>query len=188
MSKGELLTRATIWVALGGYFIGAIAYLVSRKSREWERLARLAWTAGCISLLIHVAFAFHYYHGWSHAAAYRETARQTAEVVGLDWGGGLFINYILIAAWIADVVWWWVGPEAWRSRSKYLTAGWHGFLLFIIFNATVIFKTGPLRWIGLGLCLTLVLLWLLFIPVSNRNLSRFNIRHLFGKKLRKTFS
>jgi hypothetical protein len=34
-------------------------------------------------------------------------------------------------------------------------------LFFIIFNATVVFKTGPLRWIGLGLCLWLAFLWLL---------------------------
>jgi hypothetical protein len=42
---------------------------------------------------------------------------------------------------------------------------WQGFLLFIIFNATVVFKTGPLRWIGLGLCLWLGFLWLLVNPV-----------------------
>src|SRR5262249_21730004 len=139
-------------------------------------------------LLTHVAFAFHYYHGWSHTAAYRETARQTAEVVGLDWGGGLFINYILIAAWIVDVIWWWIGPGSWRSRPKYLTAGWHGFLIFIIFNATVIFKTGLLRWIGFSLCLTLVILWLLSISACYRGSPRFNFRGLWGIKLRNPFS
>ena len=161
MSKAEFLTRITIWFALGGYFIGAVALLVSRKKRAWEYFARVVWTIGCVCLLIHVAFAFHFYHAWSHAAAYRETARQTAEVVGFNWGGGLFINYIVILFWIADVAWWWVREQNWHSRPKFLTAGWHGFLIFIIFNATVIFKTGPLRWIALGLCLILGLFWLL---------------------------
>jgi hypothetical protein len=160
MTRGEFLTRVTIWFALGGYFIGATTSLMSRERREWESLARMAWTAGCLSLLVHVAFAFNYYHAWSHDLAYRATASQTAEVVGYNWGGGLFINYALIAAWVIDVFWWWVGFEAYRRRPWLLSAIWHGFLFFIIFNSTVIFKTGPLRWIGLGLCLGLSFLWL----------------------------
>jgi hypothetical protein len=116
---------------------------------------------GCVSLLAHVACAYHFYHNWSQAAAYRETARQTAEVTGLDWGGGLFINYALVIGWVVDVAWWWRGLDAYRNRPRWLVAAWQGFLIFMIFNATVVFKTGPLRWIGLGLCLGLVLLWLL---------------------------
>lgn len=175
MSRGEFLTRVTIWFALGGYFLGAMTYLISGKDQAFERLARLAWTVGCVSLIIHVAFAFHYYHAWSHAAAYRETARQTADVVGFNWGGGIFINYILVAAWMADVIWWWMSPDTRGRRSKVLTAGWQGFLIFIIFNATVIFKTGPLRWIGLSLCLTLLLLWFL------RNELRKTFFRIFSK-------
>jgi hypothetical protein len=106
-----------------------------------------------------VLFAFHYYHHWSHAAAYRETARQTAELTGLEWGGGLFINYALLAGWLADAAWWGRDLESYRNRSWLIAAVWHGFLIFMIFNATVVFKTGPLRWIGLGLCLWLASLW-----------------------------
>ena len=43
-----------------------------------------------------VAFAYNFYYGWSQTAAYRDTARKTAEVVGLDWGGGLYINYVVL--------------------------------------------------------------------------------------------
>jgi hypothetical protein len=117
---------------------------------------------GCVSILAHVACAYHFYHNWSHAAAYRETARQTAEVTGLDWGGGLFINYALIIGWVIDVSLWRLrGLDAYRNRPRLMAVAWQGFLFFIIFNATVIFKTGSLRWIGLGLCLWLVFLWLL---------------------------
>jgi len=161
MSKGELLTRITIWLTLTGYAIGASVYLLSRGRRRWDELARMAWTVGCASLLVHVACAFHYYHDWSQAAAYRETARQTAEVTGMDWGGGLFINYALMIGWVVDAAWWWRGLDVYRNRPRWLGAAWQGFLIFIIFNATVVFKTGPLRWIGLGLCLWLVFLWLL---------------------------
>ncbi len=161
MNKGELLTRITIWLALAGYAIGASVYLLSRGRRSWDAAARMAWTFGCASLMTHVAFALHYYHNWSQASAYRETARQTAEMTGLDWGGGLFINYALLLGWVIDVVWSLRSLDAYRNRSWVLAAAWQGFLFFIIFNATVVFKTGPLRWIGLGLCLWLAFLWLL---------------------------
>jgi hypothetical protein len=40
-------------------------------------------------------------------------------------------------------------------------AAWHGFLIFIIFNATVVFKNGFTRWAGLGVCFGLCLVgWL----------------------------
>jgi hypothetical protein len=159
MSKGEFLTRLTIWIALAGYFTG-IALILSRHRRKWERKARLAWTIGCASLLLHVACAFNFYHDWSHEAAYRETARQTAQVTGLDWGGGLYINYAIVVGWIADVLWWWRGLDSYRRRPALLMAIWHGFLIFIIFNAMVVFKTGLLRWLGVGLCATIDLLWL----------------------------
>ena len=136
--------------------------MLSRGRRRLDAAARTAWTAGCVSLIAHVAFAYHFYHHWSQTSVYRETARQTAEVTGLDWGGGLFINYALVIGWIIDVVYWRLrGLDAYRHRPRWLTAMWQVFLFFIIFNATVVFKTGPLRWIGLGLCLWLASLRLL---------------------------
>lgn len=159
MSRGEFLTRFTIWVTLAGYFAGVALIALSRKNRRRERAARLVWTIACISLLAHAACAFHIYHDWSQDSAYRETARQTAEVVGLNWGGGLYINYALMAGWVADVAWWWRGLDAYRRRPRALVAIWQGFLIFMFFNATVVFKTGPLRFIGLSLCLAFCLLW-----------------------------
>ena len=158
---GEVLIKVTIWVAVAGYFAGAAAFALARGRRGWDSFARLAWTAACVALLAHVACAFHFQHGWSHGVAYRETARQTEEVFGLDWGGGLYINYALLAGWVADVGWWWGrGLDAYRRRPWPLTYGWHAFLLFIVFNATVVFKAGFVRWAGLGLCLALCLAWL----------------------------
>ncbi|HJQ71286.1 MAG TPA: hypothetical protein VKA70_20075 [Blastocatellia bacterium] len=159
MSKGEFFTRFTVWVTLAGYLAGVALLALSRNRERWERAARLVWTIACVSLLAHVACAFHFYHEWSHDAAYRETARQTEEVVGLDWGGGLYINYALVAAWVADVVWWWRGPRVYRRRPTALVAAWQAFLLFILFNATVVFKTGPLRLAGVFLSLAACLLW-----------------------------
>lgn len=159
MSKGEFFTRFTIWITLAFYSIGFALWALSRKKKSREQAARLVWTIACISLLAHAACAFHFYHQWSHNSAYRETARQTAEVFGFNWGGGLYINYALMTGWVADVVWWWRGLALHRRRPTALVAVWQGFLMFIFFNATVVFKTGPLRLAGLFLCCGLCLLW-----------------------------
>lgn len=159
MILGELLTRITVWIAIGGYAVGLALSLLFRESRRWQMRARLAWTVGCLSLAAHTICAFHFYHDWSQASAYRETARQTAEVTGADWGGGLFINYAFLAAWMADVAWWWRGLDAYRQRHWLITAVWHSVFAFMLFNATVVFKTGLVRWLGLGLCAALFLLW-----------------------------
>jgi hypothetical protein len=159
MSRGEFLTRLTIWIALCGYAFGACVQLVWAKNLLWQKRARWAWTIGCLALLLHVASAFHFYHGWSQTSALLETARQTREVTGADWGGGLFINYAFIAAWVMDVCWWWGGLERYRRRPLALVIAWQGLFLFMVFNATVVFKTGLLRWLGLALCLALSILW-----------------------------
>lgn len=159
MSRGELFTRLTIWLALGGYACGAIAHFVWRESLQWQAHARWAWTIGCVSMLAHVVCAYHFYHAWSQTSVYRETARQTAAVFGLDWGGGVYVNYAFIAAWMLDVIWWWRGLERYNQRPRYLVLAWQGFFLFMVFNAMVVFKAGALRWLGIGLCIALVLVW-----------------------------
>lgn len=160
MSTGELMTRLPVWVTLTAYFAGAVLITLSRRKPQLERPARWVWTIAVISLLIHVGCAYHFYHGWSQESAYQETARQTALVTGLQWGGGLYINYFLIGFWIIDVGLWWRGLEQYRRRSATLSVIWQAFLIFVIFNATVVFKTGALRFIGLILCGILCLVWL----------------------------
>ncbi len=158
--SGESLTRLTIWIAIFGYALGTFAFAFARNKHQGDKIARLAWTAATVALLVHSFCAFHFYHGWSETAAYRETARQTAEVFGLNWGGGLYVNYALILGWVVDVGWWWArGLNSYRHRPRLLIAAWHGFLIFIIFNSTVVFKTGLVRWMGLGVCLSLCLVW-----------------------------
>jgi hypothetical protein len=161
MEMGEFLTRGTIWVSVVGYAVGSVIFASARTRAQWDAAARVVWTVACASLIAHFISAFQFYHGWSHAAAYRDTARQTQEVFGFDWGGGLFINYALLIAWIVDIGWWWrSGLDSYRKRPWPLVAAWHGLLIFIIFNATVVFGNGLVRWLGLAICLLLTLTWL----------------------------
>jgi hypothetical protein len=161
---GEFLTRSTIWVSIVCYTVGSVIFALStsrQKSAQLDSAARLVWSVACGSLIAHFISAFHFYHGWSHAVAYGDTARQTAEVFGFNWGGGLFINYALLIAWIVDLAWWWrSGLDSYRKRPWPLLALWHTLLIFIIFNATVVFGDGTVRWLGLAISLLLMLTWM----------------------------
>ncbi|HSE40656.1 MAG TPA: hypothetical protein VLH08_07805, partial [Acidobacteriota bacterium] len=111
-----MITKITIWLTLAAYTSVVVLLLI--RNRKYDAIARMIWTLGCISLVAHVACAYNYYHSWSYASSLKETARQTAEVYGINWGGGLFINFFVMFAWIADSIWWWSGLEKYRNRSK----------------------------------------------------------------------
>jgi hypothetical protein len=170
MDTGELLTRWTIRLALVFYVLAVALRLLARRRPAWQRAARLAWTLGCIVYLAHVACAFQFYHGWSHTAAYRETARQTAERFGLDWGGGLYFNYAFTAVWMVDVLWWWRGLEPYQTRPRWVDATVQAFFAFMAFNATVVFASGFVRWLGAAACLGLGMLWLIPLTVPARQM------------------
>jgi hypothetical protein len=150
MPPGEFLTRWTVRTALALYALGLALRATAAGRRPRLNLARLCWSAGCLAFLLHTVSAFHFYHHWSHGAAYEVTARQTAAVVGLDWGGGLYANYVFASLWTADAFWWWCAPERYLSRPRMLEWALQGFLAFMAFNATVVFGAGAVRWAGLA--------------------------------------
>ena len=159
MSTGAWLTKATVWLALLAYAIGAGRMLLARDRPGSSVKTRWVWTIGCVFFLAHVVCAFTFYHGWSHIAAYAETARQTAEMTGVRWGGGLFFNYLFAAAWLVEVLWWWLAPGSFARRSRWITGVWHGFYFFMVSNGTVVFGAGPVRWFGAVICAILAVLW-----------------------------
>lgn len=114
--------------------------------------AKFWWTAAWLGYLIHVALAFDYVHNWSHAHAFEHTR----EVGGV--GEGIYVNYLFTLLWTADVLWWWLAPAAYAGRSPWLDRLLHGFMLFVIFNATVVFASGFSRWGGVALLVWLALL------------------------------
>jgi hypothetical protein len=103
------------------------------------------WSVGACIHLLHVAAAFELVHHWSHGAALLHTARQTAAVVGLEWGAGLYFNYAFTLLWIADAARLWI---EWAKRRpvvpRWFAVGVQGAFAFMILNATVVF--GPPVW------------------------------------------
>lgn len=156
VSTGELLTRWTVRLALLLYAM-TLALRLSQPRRR--AAARILWTTGCGLFLVHVACAFHFFHGWSHADALRETARQTGEFTGVYSGAGLWLNYLFTFAWALDVIWWWgAGLDAYDRRSGWVTVPLHAFLAFMAFNGTVVFEAGATRWLAAGAAMLLLVL------------------------------
>lgn len=156
MQYGDLLTRWTVRVAFGFYVLGLTLRISNGLSRERFNLARWSWTLGCLAFLIHVVCAFGFMHQWSHDVAYAATAKKTKEVVGLDWGGGIFANYVFTAIWLADIVWWWLRPHQYDLRSRFIEWTIQSFFGFMWLNATVVFGAGPIRWVGMAAASVLV--------------------------------
>ena len=146
MQTGEHLTRVTIWLALALALVVAVQRLAHRVSP----LTRWLWAMAGLATLVHVLTAFGTFHGWSHAAAYADTARQTAEVTGWNWGGGIWFNYLFVSLWMGDAAWWLFAPEIYERRSPHFRRAWDWFFLFMAFNATVVFGHGFIRWVGIA--------------------------------------
>lgn len=158
---GDLLIRWTIRLALAAYVARVALGLTNRASDQtgsWK-IARALWTAGCVLSCLHIAASFHFVHHWSQDDAWEATARETAAVVGLNWGGGIFFNYAFLLAWAFDAGWWWLAPATYARRPIALRWLIDGYLAFIAFNATVVFKTSWLRWLGLAVTATLLVVW-----------------------------
>jgi hypothetical protein len=162
MTGGELATRWTVRLALVCCFARFCAELPGKTNSRPSRVARAAWTGGWMLFLLHVACAFHFYHHWSHADAYLHTAQRTAELVGWNWGGGLYFNYAFTAAWTFDTLGWWCSPSSRRGLPRAATIAWHAYFFLMVANATIVFETGIVRWAGaVGLAL-LGIVWIVW--------------------------
>ena len=103
------------------------------------RDARLAWTLGLLAYLVHVALAFHHAFGWSHAAAVAQTQERSG------FGEGIYASHLFTLLWVVDVCWWWLSPAG-AGRPAWVGYVLHGYMAFVVFNATVVYETGFIRW------------------------------------------
>ena len=112
---------------------------VSRPGRLTRRSWMLAWAA----YLVHLAFAFALYHHGSHS----EAVEHVREASGT--GEGIYVSHLFTLLWTVDVAWWQLRPLAYAARSSWFDRLLHAFMLFLWFNGTVVYETGPIRWAGL---------------------------------------
>lgn len=152
---GNDLIRNTIRLALL-YYVVALNIMLWLRPAEWAatgrgRLARACWTLAWFTYLIHLGVAFHFYHHWSHA----EAMRHTEEVSGV--GAGIFVSHLFTLAWSVDVVFCWLAPLPYGLRSPWIDRALHGFMLFVVFNGTVVYEAGFIRWAGAAMFVELAI-------------------------------
>jgi hypothetical protein len=148
----------TIWLSVLLFVAGEAGKRPAFDSGRPARWAWPIWSLGAMLCAVHMILAIGLRHGWSHEAAIESTARQTQSVYGLDWGGGVYVNYAFLAVWTAEVLWWRAAPRRYFSRPAALTWIVRAFFLIVLFNAAVVFASGG-RGVA-GLILTALLLWI----------------------------
>jgi hypothetical protein len=143
----ETQAAITLWTArlAVAFYLGSLLLGARRTTRVPSGMEAALWCCGGIVFLTHVAAAFQFYHVWSHAIAYAHTARQTAAVTGLDWGGGLYLNYVFTAWWVVNAGLVLVAARREHPLPRGYTWFAHAFFGFMVLNATVVF--GPRWWL-----------------------------------------
>jgi hypothetical protein len=159
-NTGPAWTRNAIRLSLIWYAATLFA-LIKIDPQDWlqnsaaVRLARGFWSCGLLLYLAHFALAFHFYHHWSHDDAFARTRQISGQ------GEGIYVSYLFTIVWIADVLWWWAAPQAYALRSRWVDRMLHGFMLFIVFNGTIVFEAGLLRATAIVMFLAVVAAWIL---------------------------
>ena len=144
--SGETIARLAILVSTATW---AWAEVLKIRRPERVKPARRVWTFSLVLMFLHAIVAFDVGYGGSFEVAVAETARQTKAVTGIDWGGGFFLNFLFLAAWLVDAVWWWVTPLAYSRRPAILERGRLAFFVFMFFNGAVLFAGPVARTIGI---------------------------------------
>jgi len=157
MTAADVLVRGTIWLSMAAWAMAEWWRLGGSASNE--AAARRTWAMGAMLALLHAATAFHFRHAWSQGAAIAETARQTRVLFGVDSGAGLYVNYLFLAVWMADVAWWWAAPAAFRSRPAAFDRSVRLFLAFMFLNGAVVFTHGFARALGALILLAVGVAW-----------------------------
>jgi hypothetical protein len=150
---------ATIWLALAGFLVGEAGKARRFRTGVSPRWAWPVWCAGLVACVIHIAIAMAHVHGWSHASAVMETARQTEAVYGVSWGGGVLVNYLFVAVWLGELVWWRVDPRRYFGQRAWCVWAVRVFYLLIVVNAAVIFAAPARRLAGVAVTAALLAVW-----------------------------
>lgn len=128
-------------------YAGNLALLLTHQHVSMRRWINLA---GFLLIVIHVVAAYQS-HDWSHANAVEQTAADTEQTIGISFGAGIYFNHLFVILWLVDVIGDW---SRFKLSSRYRIA-LHGYLVLIAVNGTIVFETGPTRWIGIVVVLLL---------------------------------
>ena len=158
---GKELILWSVRIGLGCYAVSCYRFLqrvsvdpVQHVNSSAIRGDRLWWSVAGLIFWIHFAAAFHFHHHWSHQHAFTHTAQRTGEMLGWEFGYGVYFNYLFLLLWAVDVSWWWFSPVGYLQRRRWISVSIQVFFLFVMINGAIVFVRGPTRWVSiLALCL-----------------------------------
>jgi hypothetical protein len=156
-----LIVRGTMILATVAWAAGEV---LMRRSPVSDRWARAIWTMGIALAVMHVVLAFHLVYRWNHEAAVQATVRQTAARFGWGWRGAIYVNYVFLTLWLADVAWWWRAPASHASRPVPMEMARRAVFTFMFVNGAVIFASGIGRLAGVASVALVLLAWVVRRP------------------------
>ena len=144
-----LLITWSIRLSLALFVAVLLWRLLGPQAANPQRWLKILWSIGFVLFVAHVLAAFHFVHHWSHEEAYRATARQTRELIGVAYGQGVYFNHLFMLAWAFDVWAMWSMSKGQPPSIRTLQRLALVYMLFIAFNGVVVFKAGWLRGVGI---------------------------------------
>ena len=131
----------SIWLALVALLIGELG---RRRSRQ--TMVTQGWVIACSAIgvalgILHSLLALGIAYDWDHARAVSITAHRAAEIYGVAWRGSLYVNYVLLAWWLADTIWWWRSPLTFLGRPAVIEWAWRLMVFTMVINGGVIFAS-----------------------------------------------
>jgi hypothetical protein len=140
-------TTGTAALALLLYVVSLINRICTRDgSRRTLVIEVAAW----MMLVIHIGFAFHEHHGWSHAAAERHVADDTAATVGIRWGGGIYFNHAMVVLWGVSIVHRGLARQPSSRLAGRLQRLIDIYVALMWASATILFGSTGFRWLGIA--------------------------------------
>ncbi len=122
---------------------------------------RSAWMVGALLMLVHSAAAFVTFYEGRHEVAQIATMQQTRALTGVEFAGGIFVNYLFLAVWIGDAAWWVVAPGSYMTRARTVSYAIRGYIFFIVVNGAVVFADGWARILGAAAVILVIAAWFL---------------------------
>lgn len=150
---------ATIWIALVALLLGELGRRRNRQTGVTTRWAIVASAIGVVLTAVHILIALGVVYDWDHARAAAVTAQRAATVYGVAWPLSLYVNYVFLAWWLMDTLWWWKATPSFLTRSPLIEWAWRATAFTMVVNGAVIFASTGGRIAGVPLTAALVFVW-----------------------------
>ena len=148
----------TIWIALALFAAGEVGRRGWRDGRPPASWGWPASAAGAAIAAVHIVLAMST-HDWSYETAALTTAQRTEAVYGLNWSGGVVVNYVFVGVWIADLAVWRAWRHAYLAAPRAVVWSLRFFYLVIVANAAIVFVAPSRRIFGAAVVGVLIYSW-----------------------------